>query len=243
MESEGNIFCWKCGALNLEKHNFCVKCGHSLYSETKKPESKFEKNKPRRKNDYLKNNGVGMKKKLLIGLGVLIAVIVIVNVEINNDSGTFDTSQSLIINESKNLGNVLVEIEKIEFHDTYATVFLSVENLGSDEAHVYETDAYVIQGQTQFKTKIPKPFGASGTWIEGYNIPSQVIREGVIFLDIWKANEPFEFVLDGSYIKQDQFGGLIKDMTFVFNFEPKESVSKCGAGTVFDETTNSCIVK
>ena len=64
MESEGNIFCWKCGALNLEKHNFCVKCGHSLYSETKKPESKFEKNKPRRKNDYLKNNGVGMKKKL-----------------------------------------------------------------------------------------------------------------------------------------------------------------------------------
>jgi len=50
----------------------------------------------------------------------------------------------------------------LNYNEKYAKIFLSVENLGRDEAHLYETSTYVVQGKTQFKAKISKPLGASG---------------------------------------------------------------------------------
>jgi len=162
-----------------------------------------------------KNKGIGLQNKLMILIGILFVTVMAAGMGIVADD--ISDTQSLIIDESKNLGNILVEIEKIKFYDRYAIVFLSVENLGSDEAHVNETGAYVIQGETQFQTTIPKPSGASRDWINGSNIPPQTIREGVIFIDTWNSTEPFELILDGSYIKQDPSGGLLKDVKFVFS--------------------------
>lgn len=257
IETSENSFCGNCGS-SIKDENFCPKCGYALRSdkhETDKVETTIKKEESEKK-EVRENKGMGIGKKLLIGLGVIFVVIIVGGIAIagsfvvtldNNERGTlsnnFQNSQIITIGESKNLGNVLVNIDKIEFHEKYAKIFLSVENLGSDEAHLYETSTYVIQGKTQFKAKIPKPLGASGDWIDGYNMPPQTIREGIIFLESWNPNEPYELILDGSYIKQDAFGGLIKDMQFVFNFEPKVSVSKCGAGTVFDEVTNTCVLE
>ena len=231
-----NVFCWKCGTKNPEFAEFCNYCGSLIRNVQTKSENKSVKEIPKIK----KKKGKKISKKILIGLGVLVVIFIIGG--IGGSSSTDTSSQIITVGESKTLGNVLVDIDKIEFHGKYAKIFLSVENLGSDEAYLYETDTYVIQEKTQFKTKIPKPLGASGNWIDGYDMPPKTIREGIIFVEVWNPDEPYELVLEGSYIRQDAFGGLIKDMQFVFDFEPKESVSKCGAGTVFDEETNSCIV-
>ena len=227
--SESNNFCGKCGAKLDPNNNFCPKCGLSINTTETTPERDIPKQIP----EIKKGKKTKINKKLLIGMSVFLVIIIIGgavtpyddSVADNNDSKTsFDTSknsQVLEIGESKHLGTMIIEIDKIEFSNTYAKVFLSVENLGPDEAHLFETNTYVAQGKTQFKTIIPKPFGASGDWIDGYNIPPQIIEEGVIFLESWNYNEPFDLVLDAMYIRQDAFGGIPKDIQFVFNIEPK----------------------
>lgn len=257
-----SIYCWKCGKENPNHAKFCISCGSPTQAVNSNPKNNILEQTPK----IQKKKKMKINKKLLIGMSVFLVIIIIggavtggtsASVVNNNDSktpvadnddsktslGISKNSQVLEIGESKHIGTVIIDIDKIEFFDNYATVFLSVENLGPDEAHLFETNTYVIQGKTQFKTKIPKPFGASGDWIEGYNIPPQIIKEGVIFLESWNSNEPFDLYLDAMYIRQDAFGGIPKDIQFVFNVEPKRSNSICGGGTIFDEETNSCIIK
>ncbi len=83
-ESTRNFFCGNCGN-SIKDENFCPKCGHSLQSEksdntNKIKESKIDKDTPQK--EITKNNS----KKIIIGLGVLIAVIVVGAVAMNGDA-------------------------------------------------------------------------------------------------------------------------------------------------------------
>jgi len=237
MKTGKDNFCGNCGK-TVKNENFCMKCGYSLYSDDSEI-GKPTKSKRNDKQKTLNSKGIGKKKKLLIGFGIILIILIFGGGLSSKSSNTSNTT--IMINESQHIGSMIVELEKIELHGTYATIFLSVENLGPNEGHIYETDAYVIQDKTQFQM-ISKPLGASGKWIDGYNIPAHTIREGVIFLKLWNTNKISSFVLEGTTIKDAPFGlgGVPKDITYVFEIDPN---SKCGLGTVYDDATNSCIVK
>ena len=87
-ESNKNLFCGNCGN-SIKDENFCPKCGHSLQSEKsdtvdeiKIKESKIDvENTPQKE---ITNNNKS-SKKIIIGLGVLIAVIVVGVVAMNGD--------------------------------------------------------------------------------------------------------------------------------------------------------------
>jgi len=254
MKFDNDNFCGNCGK-PVKNENFCMKCGYSLYSddsETDSQEIQVRSSKSNPRVVYQKENGIGLVKKLLIGFGVLAILIIIVALIISFSffsfvsdvtDGTIEKSrdfQVLEINETQTLGNMNVVIDEIEFYDEYAKIFLSVENLGIEESYIYQHNSYVKQGSTDFQ-RIAQPFGASGNQLDGHKIPSGVIREGIIYFEPWNLNEEFVITLDGLYVPPNQAFDykLPESVTFVFNITP----SKCGAGTVYDDATNSCIVK
>jgi hypothetical protein len=88
-ESNKNLFCGNCGN-SIKDENFCPKCGHSLQSEKndaideiKIKESKMDvANTPQKET----TNDKKSSKKIIIGLGVLIVVIVVGVVAMNADT-------------------------------------------------------------------------------------------------------------------------------------------------------------
>jgi len=260
VESNKNSFCGNCGN-SINDENFCPKCGHSLNSSKEiKPETKIQSKpkeySPQEQVVYQKNKGMGIGKKILIGIGILTCIVIIAAFIISYSfisfvsdvaDGTVEKSkdfQILEINETQTHGNMDVVIDKIEFYDEYAKIFLSVENFGNEESNIYQHNSYVKQGINDFQNMF-QPFGATGERFDGRAIPSGVIREGIIFFEPWNPDEEFEITLDGLYVPPNQEFGykLPETITFVFNISPIISDSKCGAGTVFDEVTNSCVLE
>ena len=124
-------------------------------------------------------------------------------------------SSVLQVESSQSIGTLTVAIDKIEFSNNNAKIFLTVQNTGGNEAHFYERQSYVKQGNMQFQYKY-----CSGV-IDGYNIPSGIIREGVICVEAWDTSEPSQLSLYGMYWKGGTFGDWI-DSYFTFSFEPYE---------------------
>jgi len=87
-ESNKNLFCGDCGN-SIKDENFCPKCGHSLQSEKrdivdkiKIKESKIDVGNTPQKEI---TNDKKSSKKIIIGLGVLITVIIVGVVTMNDD--------------------------------------------------------------------------------------------------------------------------------------------------------------
>jgi hypothetical protein len=242
-----HIYCWKCGTNIPEISKFCHKCGanieHPKEETLDKKEKKKEKKKPKEKGE-----GMSTSKKILITLivlfviGVMISLVMIgafVSVVSDMSDGTAEKrelSKTMILNELQSAGTLVVSIEKIEFHNKYAKIFLTAENIGRESHTVYS--GYVIQGTKDFQTTF-KPFGSTGEKFDGRNIPPGIMREGVMFVDVWNPNNEFEIILD-VYVGDV----VVQPDEFKFNINPEQTVdSKCGVGTVFDDATNSCILE
>ncbi|HIE46944.1 MAG TPA: zinc ribbon domain-containing protein [Nitrosopumilus sp.] len=242
-----HIYCWKCGTNIPEISKFCHKCGanieHPKEETLDKKEKKKEKKKPKEKGE-----GMSTSKKILITLvvlfviGVMISLVMIgafVSVVSDISDGTTEKrklSKTIILNESQSAGTLVVNIEKIEFNNKYAKIFLTAENIGSESHTVYS--GYVIQGTKDFQNIMFQPFGATGEKFDGRNIPPGITREGIMFVDVWNPNNEFEIILD-VYVGDV----VVQPDEFKFNVNPEQTVdSKCGQGTIFDMNTNSCII-
>ena len=106
VESTRNLFCGNCGN-SIKDENFCPKCGHSLQlkksddiDETKNKELKIDEKKDTPRKEITNNNK--SSKKIIIGLGVLIAVIVVGAVAMNGDvinniNGDMKTSEKQVV--------------------------------------------------------------------------------------------------------------------------------------------------
>ena len=236
-----HIYCWKCGTNIPEISKFCHKCGANI--EHPKEETLHKKEKKKEKSE-----GMSTSKKILITLvvlfviGVMISLVMIgafVSVVSDMSDGTAEKrelSKTMILNELQSAGTLVVSIEKIEFHNKYAKIFLTAENIGRESHTVYS--GYVIQGTKDFQTTF-KPFGATGEKFDGRNIPPGITREGIMFVDVWNPNNEFEIILD-VYVGDV----VVQPDEFKFNINPEQTVdSKCGVGTVFDDATNSCILE
>ena len=235
-----HIYCWKCGTNIPEISKFCHKCGANI--EHPKEETLHKKEKKKEKSE-----GMSTSKKILITLvvlfviGVMISLVMIgafVSVVSDMSDGTAEKrelSKTMILNELQSAGTLVVSIEKIEFHNKYAKIFLTAENIGRESHTVYS--GYVIQGTKDFQTTF-KPFGATGEKFDGRNIPPGITREGIMFVDVWNPNNEFEIILD-VYVGDV----VVQPDEFKFNINPEQiSTSKCGDGTMFDDTTNSCVL-
>ena len=126
----------------------------------------------------------------------------------------------LIVDETQKKGPIIINIKKIEYHESYSKIYLSIENTGG-EAHIYEKESSVIQGTTQFHVMY-KPLFATGKMIEGYDIPSNIIREGVLFVEPWNKDESFEIRMEGMYwTGGSMWSATWRDISFVFNIDPE----------------------
>lgn len=241
-----SVFCWKCGSANNKNSNFCNSCGASLH----KIGEKEEKIKPIKSH---KKSGLGTGKKILIGLGIFFIVIIggsvliggafLASVGNNNSLESHNMLKSIAVGESQSAGNMQVTLEKLELYDNYAKAFVSVENLGGADVSLYESSTYVNQNQQRFQTQTA-PFGSSDHIINGFAIPSGVIEKGAIFLEPWDYEQEYKIIFGGMTNKQNRLLGEVPEetsFTFVIkqtNFQPN---AKCGEGTIFDPTTNSCV--
>ncbi len=256
-DDKETIHCWKCGKKGPLVANFCMICGTSIFEVGLTPSTKESKSKNRLFGKTPKiegGNGMGIGKKILIGIGILACIVIItaflltfsfISFVSDIADGTVEKSkdfQVLEVDETQTLGNMDVVIDKIEFYDEYAKIFLSVKNFGNEESDILRFNSYVKQGSKDFQNIMFQPFGASGTHFDGSDIPSGVIREGIIFVEPWNPDKEFEIILDGSYMPPNPKFGFPETVTFVFNIIPSNNNSKCGAGTVFDSETNSCIL-
>ncbi len=140
----------------------------------------------------------------------------ILPVEMSQDHGTAFTTPPHEI--------MTVKINKIEFYDEYAKIFTSIENkdtriseLDPHYVDLYESKTYVKQGNVYYQHILP--FDEHEIEIDGTGIPPQSIREGVIYLDTWNPNIPFQLVLEGKYL---EFGNTWQfvDAKFIFDIQP-----------------------
>lgn len=134
---------------------------------------------------------------------------------INFGFGGETGSNVLQIGVTDSRGPMMVAVDKIEFSSNKAKIFLTVENTGNKDVHFYEGQSYVRQGNKQFQYKY-----CSNT-IDGYDIPSGIIRDGVICTDVWDTNKEAELVLYGMYWKGGTFGDWI-DANLSFYLEPEQ---------------------
>lgn len=185
IESNGDSFCSNCGN-TIKNENFCTKCGSSLHLDVSENEhfgTRLNESKSQKIISYQKNKGMRIRKKLLIGLGVLFIVIIVGAITIG---GLIIGSIGTPINEEQKFKDELFD------------------GLSSTEKAILSA---------QFED----------------------CRNNMGYLQSVEMGKMLEQRCMDSIINS------IEEHEVATNLE-MDPDWKCGAGTVFDETTYSCIV-
>ena len=244
------LFCWKCGKSNEGSSKFCNNCGSPVKKiETKSDEVIHEKMIEERPKKTKKKRS--WKKKIGIGIGVIIVLffgLAILSSIASETSEIELKNPDLSPQEIQRQAITGITYDQLmRDNEEYVDKILLLNGEVVQAQNVYG-DKYVLRISI---TKENLGFGAiyysDPVWV---NYAGKRILEGdkVQFYGHVQGIKEYTAVF-GQTIEIPELNALILEVGSITIEELEEtqstnnSNSKCGPGTVFDDTTNSCVLE